>query len=97
MPHIYSVKFKLSYTIYVCITTGTQVLIRIHKKADLERDKSCAQNKQRLMWMKINFDLGKSGCHRPCGLDSWLIVEVRHEMKVYEILTVLVVHLFIPE
>ena len=94
MPHTYSVKFKLSCTIYVCITTGTPVLIRIHKKADLEETKAVHKT---LMWMKINFDLGKSGCHRPCGLDSWLIVEVRHEMKVYEILTVLVVHLFIPE
>ena len=67
------------------------------QESRLRRDKSCAQNKQRLMWMKINFDLGKSGCHRPCGLDSWLIVEVRHDMKVDEILSVLVVHLFIRE
>ena len=47
------------------IITGTLVMIRLHKKADLMKTILTAQKIEKFMQIKINFDMGKKGCHRP--------------------------------
>ena len=56
---------------YVYITAGTLVMIRLHKKA------LTAKKIEKFMWMKISFDMGKNGRHRPNSLSSRLIVVLR--------------------
>ena len=58
------------------VTTGTVVLIRLCKKADLLETKLTARKIERFVWMKLTFDLGKDGCHRPSGLGCRSVVVV---------------------
>ena len=48
--------------------TGTLILTRLHKKADLLEMTVNGTNIERFVQMKISFDLGKSGGHTPSGL-----------------------------
>ena len=48
--------------LYMCVTTGNSVLIRIHKKADLQETKF-DDTKERGLQMTISFDMVKNGKH----------------------------------
>ena len=66
----------LEYKLNCMSTTGILVLIRLLKKADLLETKVNCTKIERFMLIKISFDLGKNGCHRPSGLGGRLIVVV---------------------
>ena len=72
----------------MCVTTDTLVMIRLHKKADLQvnctRDRKVHEDKK-------SFDLGKNGCHRAGDLSirSIVVVSDWHEtLAVYNFLKI---------
>ena len=74
---------RLKPNLYV--TTGILVLIRLHKKADLQEMKVNNMNDtpcRKVCADENKVDLGKNRHHRPSGLDDWLIVVVRQADKI---------------
>ena len=61
----------------MCVTTGTMVLIRLYKKADLWETKIDATKNRKVHVDRKSFDLGKNGSHKPSGLGGRSIVIVR--------------------
>ena len=59
------------------MTTGTVVLIRLHKKADLIDMKVNCRKNGKAHVDKNSFDLGKNVCHKPSSLGSRSIVVIR--------------------
>ena len=59
------------------MTTGTVVLIRLHKKTDLLDMKVNYRKDRKACVDKNSFDPGKNVCHKPIGLSSRSIVVIR--------------------
>ena len=57
-------------TLHVYITTGTLVLIKLHKKADLLEIKINSTKDIKVHMDKLGFDLEKNGGHTPSSSGS---------------------------
>ena len=60
----------------ICITNGTLILIRLHKKAVLLNAKVKSTEDR-----KVHVDENKNAHHRPSDLDSGSIIVVRQKGK----------------
>ena len=57
-------------SVYVYVTTGTLILIGLYKKVDLLQTKVNGTIDRGFMRMKLSYDLGKNGYHRPNSLGN---------------------------